>query len=177
LILEKYGIGPDDTTLVNLGSPQRFAALQSGAVDAGWMVAPQNLLAESAGFRQLFNSKDEGVLLVSEGLATSETLLREKPDVLRRMLRASLRALQGMQSDPAGAIDTVARFTDVSPEEAAQIYEFGLATWTTDGVADAAAQRQSIEIMKLAAQVDTPVPEDQVFDLRVAREVAAEPRR
>jgi hypothetical protein len=81
-----------------------------------------------------------------------------------------------MQTDRAGAIDTVARFTEVSPEEAAQIYEFGLATWTPDGTAEPATLRQSIEIMKLTAQVEGAVPEDQVFDLRMAREIAAQSR-
>jgi ABC-type nitrate/sulfonate/bicarbonate transport system substrate-binding protein len=176
LILQKYGIGPDDATAVNLGSPQRLAALQAGAVDAGFLVAPTNLLAESAGFRQLFNSKDEGILLITEGLATSDAFLAEKPDIVHRMLRASLRAVRGMQTDRVGAIDTVARFTEISPEEAAQIYEFGLATWTPDGTAEPSVLRQSIEIMKLTAQVEGAVPEDQVFDLRMARELAAQPR-
>ena len=81
-----------------------------------------------------------------------------------------------MQTDRAGAIDTVARFTEISPEEAAQIYEFGLATWTPDGTAEPTVLRQSIEIMKLTAQVEGAVPEDQVFDLRMARELAAQPR-
>jgi ABC-type nitrate/sulfonate/bicarbonate transport system substrate-binding protein len=176
LILQKYGIGPDDATSVSLGSPQRLAALQAGAIDAGFLVAPTNLLAESAGFRQLFNSKDEGILLITEGLATGDAFLAEKPDVVRRMLRASLRAVRGMQTDRAGAIDTVARFTEISPDEAAQIYEFGLATWTPDGTAEPTVLRQSIEIMKLTAQVEGPVSEDQVFDLRMARELAAQPR-
>src|SRR3954452_5005625 len=176
LILERYGIGPDDATLVNLGSPQRLAALQSGAVDAGFLLAPYNLVAERAGYRHLFNSKDEGILLITEGLATGDAFLREKPDVVRRMLRASLRAVRGMQTDRAGAIDTVARFTEISPEEAAQIYEFGLATWTPDGTAEPTVLRQSIEIMKLTAQVEGPVSEDQVFDLRMARELAAQAR-
>jgi hypothetical protein len=78
-----------------------------------------------------------------------------------------------MREDRAGAIDTVARFTEVDPEEARQIYELALPTWTTNGIAEDPVLQQSIDIMKLTAQVDTPVPEDQVFDLRIAREVAA----
>jgi NitT/TauT family transport system substrate-binding protein len=176
LILEQHGIGPDDAALVNLGSPQRYAALHSGAVDAGWLVAPYNLVAERAGYRHLFNSKDEGILLITEGLAAGDATLRERPDVVRRMLRASLRALRGVHDDRAGAIDTVARFTEVDPDEARQIYELALQTWTAQGLAEPPALRQSIEIMKLTAQVETPVAEDQVFDLRIAREVAAERR-
>jgi ABC-type nitrate/sulfonate/bicarbonate transport system substrate-binding protein len=174
LILEKYGIGPDDATIVNLGTPQRYPALESGAVDAAFLSTPQNLVAEQAGFRPLFNSKDEGILLITEGLAAGDTFLREKPDVVRRMLRASLRAVRGMHSDRQGAINTVARYNDISLEEAAHSYESGLATWTPDGTAELPAMRQSIEIMKLSADVDTLVPEDQVFDLRIARELAAE---
>ena len=106
-------------------------------------------------------------------LATNDDTLRDRSAMVRQMVRASLRALQGMREDRAGAIDTVARFTEVDPEEARQIYELALTTWTTNGSVDAAVLRQSIEIMKLTAQVDTPVPEDQVFDLRIAREIAA----
>jgi NitT/TauT family transport system substrate-binding protein len=173
LILERHGLVGDDVSLVNLGSPQRYAALQSGAVEAAFLVAPYNLVADAAGYRQLFNSKDEGILLITEGLATNDDTLRDRPAMVRQMLRASLRALQGMREDRAGAIDTVARFTEVDPEEARQIYEFALPTWTTNGIAEEPVLRQSIDIMKLTAQVDTPVPEDQVFDLRIAREVAA----
>ncbi len=173
LILERHGLVGDDVSLVNLGSPQRYAALQSGAVEAAFLVAPYNLVADAAGYRQLFNSKDEGILLITEGLATNDDTLRDRPTMVRQMLRASLRALQGMREDRAGAIDTVARFTEVDPEEARQIYEFALPTWTTNGTAEEPVLRQSIDIMKLTAQVDTPVPEDQVFDLRIAREVAA----
>ena len=173
MILERYGIGPDDATLVNLGSPQRLAALQSGAIDAGFLLAPYNLVAERTGYRQLFNTRDEGILLITEGLATGDDFLRDKPQVVRRVLRASLRALHGMREDREGAIDTIARFTEVNPEEARQIYELALPTWTADGTAEPSAMRQSIEIMKQTVQVDGPVPDDQAFDLRLAREVAA----
>jgi NitT/TauT family transport system substrate-binding protein len=173
LILERHGLTGDDVSLVSTGSPQRLAALQSGAVDAAFLVAPSNLVAEAAGYRELFNSKDEGILLITEGLATNDDTLRDRPTMVRQMLRASLRALHGMREDRTGAIDTIARFTEIDPEEARQIYELARPTWTTDGLADTDALRQSIDIMKLTAQVDTPVPESQVFDLRIAREVAA----
>jgi ABC-type nitrate/sulfonate/bicarbonate transport system substrate-binding protein len=174
LIMERHGLAPDDFTILNLGSPQRVAALQSGAVDAAFLVAPQNLVAEGSGFRHLFNARDEGVLLITEGLATGDGYLQEKPDVVRRMVRASVLGLRRMRDDHAGAIDTMARFTEISPEEARQIFEFVLPTWTPDGTAEPATLRQTIEIMKLTAEVDTPVAEEQVFDLRMAREVATE---
>jgi hypothetical protein len=67
----------------------------------------------------------------------------------------------------------MARFTEVSPEDARQIFEFNLPTWTADGMAEPSVLRQTIEVMKLTTQVETPVPDDQVFDLRFARELSA----
>lgn len=174
LILERYGIGPDDALFLNVASPQRLAALQSGAVDASFLVAPGNLLAAKAGFRELFASHEEGVLLITEGLAAGDEYLRDQPDVVRRMMRASVRSLDAMRSNRAEAVATVARFTEVEREEAEQIYDFALPGWTTNGTADASALRQSIDIMKQVGEVAGPVEESQAFDLRHVREVAAE---
>jgi NitT/TauT family transport system substrate-binding protein len=174
LILERYGIGPDDAALLNVGTAQRLPALESGAIDAAFLVAPLNLQAAKAGFRQLFASTDEGIFLTTEGLAAGDDYLREQPDVVRRMMRASVRSLQKMRDDRAAAIDTVARFTEVDHEMAQQIYDFARVTWTTNGTADSATLRQSIDIMKLVAEVDTPVPESQAYDLSATRAVAAE---
>jgi NitT/TauT family transport system substrate-binding protein len=174
LILERHGIGPDDALFLNVASPQRLAALHSGAVDASFLVAPGNLLAAKAGFRELFASHEEGILLITEGLATGDEYLRDQPDVVRRMMRGTVRSLDAMRANRAEAIATVARFTEVDREEAEQIYDFALPGWTTNGTADASALRQSIDIMKLVGEVAGPVEESQAFELRHVREVAAE---
>jgi hypothetical protein len=47
-------------------------------------------------------------------------------------------------------------------------------TFTTNGLVDEPALRQSIDIMRMTAEVETPVAIQQGYDLRFAREVAAE---
>jgi NitT/TauT family transport system substrate-binding protein len=143
-------------------------------VDASFLVAPGNLLAAKAGLRELFSSYDEGILLITEGLATGDEYLRDHPDVVRRMMRGTVRALHAMRENRSEAIATVTRFTDVDAEQAEQVYDFALPGWTTNGTADPDALKQSIDIMKLAGEVTTPVEESQAFDLRYVREVAAE---
>ncbi|SRR5579884_1931061 len=174
LILQQYGVGPDDAQYLNVATPQRFAALQSGALDAAFLVAPTNLTAAKAGYRQLFATQDEGLRLAIEGLATGDNYLREKPDVVKRMVRGALRSLLAVREDRAAAVDTIARFTDVDRDEAGQIYDFARATFTTNGLVDEPALQQSIDIMKKTAEVDAPVAIEQGYDLRIAREVAAE---
>jgi ABC-type nitrate/sulfonate/bicarbonate transport system substrate-binding protein len=173
LILQRYGVGPDDAQYVNVVTAQRFGALQSGALDAAFLVAPANLQARRAGFRELFATLDEDVRLAGEGLATGDELLRDKPDVVERMVRGALRGLRSMREDRTAAIDTIARFTEVSPDEAAQIYDLARVTFTTDGLVDEPTLQQSIEIMKRAGEVETPVAIEQGYDLRITRQVVA----
>jgi NitT/TauT family transport system substrate-binding protein len=174
LLLERHGIGPDDASLLNVASEQRFPALQSGAIDAAFLVAPTNMVAARAGFRELFASHTEGVGLITEGMAANADFVQQQPDVMRRMMRATVRSLDAMRKDRPGAIATIARFTDVSPDEAEQVYDLGLPSWTTNGVADAATIRQSLDIMKIVAEVADAVEESQAFDLHYTREAAGE---
>ena len=174
MIMERYGVGPDDASYLNVASPQRLPALESGAVDAAFFPAPMNLLAAKAGLRELFNSANEGVLLTTEGLATSDEYLQSNAPVVRRMLRGSIRGLVDMRVNRADAIATVADFTGIDAAMAAEIYDLARPTWTSNGTAESPALQQSIEIIKQVAEVTTPVDEAQVYDLRLAREVAAE---
>jgi NitT/TauT family transport system substrate-binding protein len=174
MILQQYGLGPGDAQYVNVLTPQRFVALQSGALDAAFLVAPTNLHAAKAGFRQLFATQDEGIRLAIEGLATGDEYLRDSPEVVKRMVRGSLRSLRSVREDRVAAVDTIARFTEVSQDEAEQIYDFARPTLTTAGFVDEPALQQSIDIMRKTAEVDTPVAIEQGYDLRIAREVAAE---
>jgi len=77
-----------------------------------FLVAPTNLHAAKAGFRQLFATQDEGIRLAIEGLATGDEYLRDRPDVVKRMVRGSLRSLRAVRDDRAAAVDT-SRVVDI----------------------------------------------------------------
>jgi ABC-type nitrate/sulfonate/bicarbonate transport system substrate-binding protein len=56
IMLRAQGFGPDDYELVQAGgNPQRFAALQSGGVDASLLSDPVNFQAVLDGYRSLLN--------------------------------------------------------------------------------------------------------------------------
>lgn len=56
IMLRAHGFGPDDYELVQAGgNPQRFAALQSGGVDASLLADPVNFAALLEGYRSLLN--------------------------------------------------------------------------------------------------------------------------
>lgn len=53
----------------------------------------------------MFRYTDAGVNLVSLGLIANDSTLKAKPDMVKRFLRASTRALEDAEKDPKGAID------------------------------------------------------------------------
>jgi ABC-type nitrate/sulfonate/bicarbonate transport system substrate-binding protein len=71
----------------------RFAVLESGVVDASLLSVPENIIALEKGYNELIFLGDI-VKFAQNGFGTSEKKIRENPDEVYRMVRATLRGLQ-----------------------------------------------------------------------------------
>jgi ABC-type nitrate/sulfonate/bicarbonate transport system substrate-binding protein len=71
----------------------RFAVLESGVVDASLLSVPENIIALEKGYNELIFLGDI-VHFAQNGFGTSEKKIRENPDEVYRMVRATLRGLQ-----------------------------------------------------------------------------------
>jgi ABC-type nitrate/sulfonate/bicarbonate transport system substrate-binding protein len=71
----------------------RFAVLESGVVDAALLSVPENIIALEKGYKELIFLGDI-VKFAQNGFGTSEKKIRENPDEVYRMVRATLRGLQ-----------------------------------------------------------------------------------
>lgn len=96
LVLRHYGLDPDrDVSLNPFGGTGtgRLAALESGVVDASILEVPENIIAMEKGFNELvfFGDLTE---FPQNGFGTSEKKIREQPDEIQRMVRATLRGLR-----------------------------------------------------------------------------------
>ncbi len=93
MILRKHGMNPEkDVTFLQIGgSATRFAALESGAIQAAMLVPPFNNFATKRGFHQLM-SFNEIMSIPLGGLAVHMQKMKEKPDEIVKMIRAVLRA-------------------------------------------------------------------------------------
>lgn len=95
LVLRHYGLDPERDVFLNpFGGTGagRLAALESGVVDASILEVPENIVAMERGFRELvfFGDLTE---FPQNGFGTSEKKIRENPDEVQRMVRATLRGL------------------------------------------------------------------------------------
>ena len=95
-VLKHYGLEPGrDVSLLPMGgsAASRYAVLETGVVDASFLSVPENIIALDKGFNELVFAGDV-VEFPQNGFGTSEKRIRENPDEVYRMVRATLRGLQ-----------------------------------------------------------------------------------
>ncbi len=95
-VLRHYGLEPGrDVSLLPMGgsAASRFAVLETNVVDASFLSVPENIIAVEKGYNEL-NFAGDIVEFPQNGFGTSEKKIRENPDEVYRMVRATLRGLQ-----------------------------------------------------------------------------------
>jgi NitT/TauT family transport system substrate-binding protein len=93
--LRHFGLEPGrDVAIMPMGGSAagRYAILESGAVDASVLSVPENIIAQDKGFRELLFFGDI-IELPQTGIGASDRKIRENPDEVYRMIRATLRGI------------------------------------------------------------------------------------
>jgi NitT/TauT family transport system substrate-binding protein len=94
--LKQIGLEPGkDVSVLQMSgnAASRFAVLESGVVEASLLSVPENIIALEKGFNELLFLGDV-IEFPQNGFGTSEKRIRENPDEVYRMVRATLRGLQ-----------------------------------------------------------------------------------
>ena len=94
--LKQFGLEPGkDVSVLHMSgnAASRYAVLESGVVDASLLSVPENIIAHEKGYNELIFLGDV-VEFPQNGFGTSDKKIRENPDEVYRMVRATLRGLQ-----------------------------------------------------------------------------------
>ena len=94
--LKQIGLEPGkDVSVLQMSgnAASRYAVLESGIVDASLLSVPENIIAQEKGYHELLFLGDV-VEFPQNGFGTSEKRIRENPDEVYRMARATLRGFQ-----------------------------------------------------------------------------------
>ena len=103
-VLDKYGIKENDITYVQAGSiPARLAAMQTNALQATLLQAPETLKAKEIGMRALMDFTKLDVEWQQNGVATTRDYIKKKPDTVRRFIRAYVEGSHYNLTNPKGA--------------------------------------------------------------------------
>jgi NitT/TauT family transport system substrate-binding protein len=88
LAVARLGLNPEtDVTLLQMGEQaSRLAALQARSIQATLLEPPGTVVARRLGFRELASLATMNLPFPHEALATSRRVVRERPDMLRKLV-------------------------------------------------------------------------------------------
>src|SRR5581483_11190442 len=113
-VLVGNGMKPQDVTYTFAGgTPERFAALVSGAVDAAILLPPFSFRATSQGYPQLADVSKYFGTFPLDLVGTNLTFAKNHPDVLEGYLRGYLQGVRWIY-EPANRAQALAILTEAT---------------------------------------------------------------
>ena len=120
-VLERYGIKENDVTYVQAGNiPARLAAMQSNALQATLLQAPETLKAKEIGLRPLLDFTKLDVEWQQNGVATTREYIKKKPDTVRRFMRAYVEAVHYNLTNPKGSQRVLQKYLAIKDEKSVE---------------------------------------------------------
>lgn len=167
-LLRAKGFNPALFQPVGIGeAPLRMQALVSGAVDAVCVSPPHDLLLKRMGFPALAGPPAIGLPVA--GMFTSDRLLRENPQLVKRTLKALLRAHQFILLNRQETIPMMLKWLPQPLDVAEHSYDIELKTLARDG------QMTDAEVESLIERLaEKKRPLDEVRDFSPARQAMKE---
>lgn len=175
-ILRKGGLDPEkDVTVIVAGDvPAQLQSLVSGAIQAAALSPPTIIVARDKFKMKILGSAVDEFSSPQNGTAVSEKLLRERPDLIKRILRARSRATRFFWDNEQGSSEILAKYLRVDYPIALESYRLSRRAFTAEGVL---SDQEMKEFLKADAQIlgfSRPVEPPKVFDFSLQRAVNQE---
>ena len=126
--LRQAGLVPDRDVFVRGmgGLPEIVAGLKAGQIQAGVFGFPAVLQARAAGFHVLVDYATQGLRYPLSGIVVTQSLIRNREPVVRSFLESIIEGTHRFKTDPAFAINVIARYTHTKDrkisEESQRVY-------------------------------------------------------
>ncbi|HEX5605466.1 MAG TPA: ABC transporter substrate-binding protein [Candidatus Binatia bacterium] len=175
-LLQKAGLNPDKDITVVIGGdvPAQLQSLVSGAIQLAALSPPTVIVARDKFKLKIHGSTLDDLPNLQNGLAFTEKMLREKRDLVKRILRARSRAHRYFWENERGTAEVLANYLKVELPIALESYRLARPAFTTNGLAtDKEVQdflRADAEVLKLKE----PVTAARIFDFSLQKDVNQE---
>ena len=175
-LLQKAGLDPDKDITVVIGGdvPAQMQSLVSGVIQLAALSPPTVILARDKFKLKIHGSTLEDLPNLQNGLVFSEKMLREKRDLVKRILRARSRAHRYFWENERGTAAVLASYLKVELPVALESYRLARPAFTANGLA---TDKEVEEFLRADAEVlklREPVPAAKIFDFSLQREVNQE---
>ena len=117
--LEKLGLVPEkDVTILEIGTqPARFAALESGKIQAAMIAVPLTVRAKALGFRVLADLQMLGLEYQHTGLVTTQALIKSRPDLVRNVMKSYVEGIHYYKTNRPESIAILAKYLKTNDSE------------------------------------------------------------
>jgi NitT/TauT family transport system substrate-binding protein len=132
--LQHLGLKKGEYQLLAMGAtPARIAALENNIAQGSLMPLPANVQLENRGYR-LFGNTAEIVVNPIAGLGVHEERIKKDSDLIKRALRATLRSLQLLQTNPKDTLKILMDWTRATEKDALRSLELAKPGFSKNGM-------------------------------------------
>jgi ABC-type nitrate/sulfonate/bicarbonate transport system substrate-binding protein len=175
MMMKQGGLDPErDLKIVPLGAERaRFGALREGIVDVAVLSPPADAEANRLGFNVLSRFY-EIFKMPFTGLGTNLKKLKERPDEVKRMLKAMIRTNRFIRQNRDGTIQAMMEWMKIDRDSAAATYDSTRRVFSEDGTIPDAGLKLVIDQGREAMKIERAVANSDVADMSLLREVQKE---
>jgi ABC-type nitrate/sulfonate/bicarbonate transport system substrate-binding protein len=175
MVVKHSGIDPDtEIKLLALGSDgARLTALKEGVIDVMIVAPPVDFEAKRMGFNIISRAGDI-FRYPYNGLATSIKKLSERPDEVKRVLRAMLKANNYILKNRDGTIQVLVHWTKSKAEFAEAGYDSAVNVFSVDGSIPEEGMRVVLEGLRKSMNLGRQIQLSEVADMAPLFEVQRE---
>jgi len=166
MVVKQSGIDPDtEIKLLALGSDgARLTALKEGVIDVMIVAPPVDFEAKRMGFNIISRAGDI-FRYPYNGLATSIKKLSERPDEVKRVLRAMLKANNYILKNRDGTIQVLVHWTKSKAEFAEAGYDSAVNVFSVDGSIPEEGMRVVLEGLRNSMNLGRQIQLSDVADM------------
>ena len=176
MILRKYGMNPEkDVTFLQIGgSSSRYAALESGSIQAAMLVPPFNNFATKRGFNQIL-SFNEIMSIPLGGIAVHTQQMKEKPDEIVKMIKAVLKATDYIRTRKTDILAFLEAKWGIKESDVREsIYRDMVGLFSRDGVASEETMKNVVQLVRDTRKSKDDKTMADIFDWSFAKKAQAE---
>ena len=174
-IAKHFGLDPEkDLKYLAVGPPDaRFAALSQGLVDAAVLGPPLDFAAKKQGHNILARA-DEVLIFPETGLVAGVKKIQDKPDEIKRVIRAGIKANRFIRANRDGTIQFLMEWLKLNREIATATYDSVVKVYDEDLNICEKGLRLVIDETKKTMKLNREVPFSEIADLSILREAQRE---
>lgn len=178
MLIAKKGLDPNVDVIFVPGNPTpvAFQGVKTGVLDAATVSSPFHFLARRSGLNVLsFLGDDVPEAPSGTGLAVTEKKIQTRPDQVRKMIRATLKALKYFKENPNEVQALLVKEFGVQPDLVKDLYEESVEMFVYQGSLEAKKIQAQINMAEAAGQKIPPnFGPDRVIVPRFLKDVQAE---